>query len=159
MLRVKYFSYGSNIDINRLKGRVEFLDEPVLRGEPYILNNYELKFNAGIRFSTFAFANIEYRKGAKVEGILYDITPNQFSKLDRCEVFYDKHYFQIDENTIGCTYIAKPKTTLQKEAKPDLSYLNVIIDGCKNNGLSNTYEKLVRFKLANYKIRKSKHKL
>jgi len=160
MLTVKYFAYGSNIDIERLKSRVEFMNEPVVEGEPYSLEDYTLVFNAGMRFSTFSFANIVPRKGSKVEGILYDLTPNQFKRLDDYEMLYEKQYFQIDENTIGCVYIAKEMCTLEKEYKPDLSYLNIIIDGCQTTGLKTTYNKLVRYKLANYKLKKvSKHKL
>ncbi len=159
MLTVKYFAYGSNISYERLKSRVQFMTEPLKNGEPYVLNDYELVFNAGIDFGLNCFANIMPRRGAKVEGILYTMTPAQFSQLDRYEMFYEKHYFIIDGETLGCVYIAKQASTCKIPKKPDLTYLNVIIDGCKEQGLETTYKKLVKFKMANYRLKKSKHSL
>lgn len=159
MLTVKYFAYGSNIDIDRLKGRVEFFGDPLVNGDPYTLEGYDLVFNAGMEFTTHAFANIVPRNGAKVEGILYDMTPAQFRRLDNYEMLYEKQYFQIDEDTIGCVYIAKEDSTCRREKKPDLGYLNIIIDGCKKTGLKATYNKLAKFKSTNYKLKKgSRHK-
>lgn len=66
MLKVKYFAYGSNIDIERLKNRVEFYGERVKEEEPYTLKDYNLLFNAGIDFSLTAFANIVPKKVVKL---------------------------------------------------------------------------------------------
>lgn len=158
MLTVKYFAYGSNIKFDRLRSRVEFLTEPIVNGEQYTLDGYRLVFNAGIDFGFSAYANIEEARGYSVEGILYDLTPAQFTRLDQYEAFYEKQYFQIDESTIGCVYIAKKEMTCKKAKRPDLTYLNTIIDGCEEQGLEDTYNLLVKYKLTNYKIRKSRHK-
>lgn len=156
MLTVKYFAYGSNIDIGRLKSRVEGFGEPDIKaGVPYTLNNYSLVFNAESNFGSWAFANIMFRSGDKVEGILYDMTSEQFERLDKYEVLYEKKYFQLDSSTIACVYIAKNISF--KSKKPTLEYLNIIIDGCLDTGLINTYNKLLEYKLKNYKIRKNKH--
>ena len=126
MLTVKYFSYGSNIDINRLKNRVESFGEPDLKtGTPYTLQNYTLVFNAGNSFSFWSFANIMPKQGGIVEGILYDMTPEQFDRLDKYEALFNKHFFQLDQQTIGCVYIAW--NTTRRPSKPDLNYLNIII--------------------------------
>ena len=160
MLKVKYFAYGSNIDIERLKNRVEFYGERVKEGEPYTLKDYNLLFNAGIDFSLTAFANIVPKKGSEVEGILYNLTPTQFDRLDQYEALYEKQFFPLDKDTIACTYVARQDVTTKKEKRPDLRYLNIIIDGCKATGLKKTYEKLVKFKIKNYKLKKgNKHKL
>ena len=158
MLTVKYFAYGSNIKIDRLKNRVEYFNEKLKPGIPFILYNYELVFNAGSKFDFWSFANIVPKNGANVEGILYDMTPEQFKRLDEFEVLYEKQYFQIDTNTIGCVYISKKDNISFRKNKPTLEYLNLIIDGCRETGLINTYNKLVEYKLANYKLKKNKHK-
>lgn len=160
MLTVKYFAYGSNINLERLKNRIEsFNSQKVYRGEPFVLRDYALIFNAGMEFGTFSYANIVPQRGAKVEGVLYEITPEQFRRLDQYELFYEKQYFQIDEDTIACTYVAKEGNTTKKEVKPDLNYLNTIIDGCLEEGLTATYNALVKYKTKNYKLKKgNKHK-
>lgn len=157
MLKVKYFAYGSNISIKRLKNRVGSIFDPLVPGIPYTLENYELVFNAGSIWGPWAFANIQPKKGFKVEGILYDMSPSQFKKLDGYEILYDKHYFQIDKNTLGCVYIANNENITIRPKKPTLEYLNIIIDGCKETGLINTYNSLIDYKIKNFKIRKSKH--
>lgn len=156
MLKVKYFAYGSNLLIDRLKQRVEYFNEIVNPGIPYTLQNYKLVFNAGAGFAGFCFANIVPCLGEKVEGILYDLNPEQFERLSRYEALYEKQYFKVNENTIACTYVATVDNTLKKEKKPDLNYLN-IIDGCLESNLISTYNKLLEFKTKNYKLKKNKH--
>lgn len=160
MLNVKYFAYGSNILMDRLRSRVEYLGEPPLTGTPYILQNYSLVFNAGSMYGAYCFANVVPRQGESVEGILYDFTPEQFSRLDRFELLYEKQYFQIDQNTIGCVYVCKPENVSRRVGfcKPSLDYLNIIIDGCLETGLTRTYNNLIQYKKLNYKLKKSKHK-
>lgn len=157
MLKVKYFAYGSNLQIERLKRRVEYFDDEIKPGTIYTLQNYKLSFNAGLEFAGYCFANIIPCIGEKVEGVLYDLSPEQFSRLDKYEALYEKQYFQINGKTIACTYVATKDNTLKKDKKPDLDYLNVIIDGAQNSNLIYTYNKLLEYKLKNYKIKKSKH--
>lgn len=159
MLNIQYFAYGSNISIERLRSRVETVFEPLAQGTPYVLNNYKLVFNAGAMYGAHCYANIVPQQGESVEGILYNITPEQLSTLDRFEVLYNKHFFYLNNTTIGCVYIAKPEHTERKPKKPTLEYLNIIIDGCKETGLNRTYNQLLQYKLKNYKIRKNKHKI
>lgn len=152
MLQIKYFAYGSNLCINRLRDRVETTSAPLTTGTPYTLLNYKLVFNAGIQ----SFANIEYRVGERVEGVLYDLTPGQLKELDRYEALYEKHFFYVDKNSIGCVYICS-RFNQEKEDKPFLDYLNIIIDGCLAYNLTETYDYLLEYKLKNYKIKKSRH--
>ncbi len=159
MLNVKYFAYGSNIKYDRLKDRVEFFGElPLQRGIPYTLNGYALNFGAGAMFGGWSYANIVPMINYQVEGILYDLTPEQFERLDRYEALYEKQYFQIDKDTIGCTYIAKRYNVTKRLTKPTLEYLNIILDGCRETNLTKTYNMLLAYKLANYKLKKSKHR-
>lgn len=158
MLNVKYFAYGSNIDIERLRFRVETHLEPLRAGTPYTLQNYKLIFNAGAMFGAHCYANIIPQQGESVEGILYDMTPEQFDSLDRYEALYNKYFFSIDNTTLGCVYIAKKEHTERRPKKPTLEYLNIIIDGCQATGLNRTYHQLLEYKLRNYKLKKNRHK-
>lgn len=157
MLNVKYFAYGSNINIHRLKSRVDSHYEKITPGVPYVLQGYALIFNAGSKFGGWSFANIVPNIEASVEGILYDMTPDQFKELDRYEVLYHREYFRLDNNTIGCAYIANNDNTTIIPKKLTLDYLNIIIDGCLETGLSRTYKELLAYKKANYKLKKNKH--
>lgn len=58
-----------------------------------------------------------------------------------------------------CIYIANPNRVRLMEDRPNLEYLNLIIDGCLETGLMPTYNKLVQYKLKNYKLKRNKHKL
>jgi len=158
MLTVKYFAYGSNIDIARLKNRVEKWGLPqLLPGVPYVLKNYHLTFNAGAAYGYCSYANIVPMQGSFVEGILYDMTPEQFDLLDRCEGLYHKEFFQLDSNTIACAYVANKDSISTKRVKPTLEYLNIIIDACLATGLTRTYDSLVIYKRSNYRLKNSRH--
>ncbi len=159
MLNVKYFSFGSNILLERLRWRVDQLGI-VNPGVPFTLLNYKLVFNCcASKWIRHTYANIQYELGAKVEGLLYDLTERQLRHLDMYEALYERKYFRINDTTIGCTYVALPGCITYLEKKPELSYLNIILDGCKEAGLTNTYNSLLEYKKLNYKLKRiSKHK-
>lgn len=159
MLKVKYFAYGSNILHERLKNRVETFTEKLEPGIPYTLENYSLIFNVGGFAGNYAFANIIPNPGLKVEGLLYDLTPEQFDTLDRYETLYEKYFFPINETTIGCVYIGKNRNISRKACRPSLDYLNTIINGCKQANLTETYNALVNYKSRNYKLKRNKHSI
>jgi len=67
---VKLFSYGANMDISTLHQRhIRYIDY-----REGVLMDYQFKFNKASINRTHSFANIQYRKGAKVVGILSTIT-------------------------------------------------------------------------------------
>jgi cation transport regulator ChaC len=84
------------------------------------LNDYELKFNK-ILGDGSAAANVEYSKGKKTEGILYEIHPLNHSaleKLDKNEGVDSGHYYrriidiQINNTTVQAfIYIAEKNKT------------------------------------------------
>jgi len=158
MYNIKYFAYGSNISIERLKNRVEFANKPVKEGLKYTLKNYSLVFNVGYGYNSFA--NVIPMNNSYVEGILYDLDEDQFRILDKYEGFYHRKYFKIDEETLGCIYIARSENIGNKRIKPNIDYLNIILDGCKETGLIKTYNTLVHYKNSNYKLKKgNRHEL
>jgi len=62
-----YFGYGSNLSEKRMIERGVVFDEM----RPAKLLNYELKFNKISKQG--AVANIQYKEGSIVEGILYNV--------------------------------------------------------------------------------------
>lgn len=135
MNKVYYFAYGSNLLMKRLVYRV---GEVKIRGS-YKLYGYKLAFNA-VGYNYISFANIvPATKNDYVEGVLYELTPDQFDMLDRYEALYERNYFIINGiNGIGCTYIAKPNNT--KDFVPsDKDYVETIMEGAKDFGLHKAY--------------------
>lgn len=81
-----YFAYGSNINLEQMDYRCP--DATVVG--PVVLENYELLFRRG------GFATIEPKKGERVHGLLWSITPECERSLDLYEGyprFYDKSSF------------------------------------------------------------------
>jgi gamma-glutamylcyclotransferase (GGCT)/AIG2-like uncharacterized protein YtfP len=90
------------------------------------LENYELRFNKVSKQG--AVANVSYKKGSVVEGILYDV--ESLEQLDRYEG-YPKHYNRIQlkvNGIIAWVYIANEKY-IQEGLKPKQEYLNFLLEG------------------------------
>lgn len=132
MKKVLYFAYGSNLHIGRLIIRVG--DVSVY--STYKLYGYKLTFDA-TNFGC-SYANITKTSyNDYVEGVLYELTPAQFSELDRYEALYDKYFFDVTKNTLGCVYIARPSCTA--DGVPcKREYLETIIEGAQKFGLKQT---------------------
>lgn len=153
MKKVYYFAYGSNLLIDKLKFRVDHLGEVTVYKQ-YNLMGWKLVFNCGW-FHTFA--NIV--KGDEtdfVEGILYDLNAYQLKLLNEYEGLYETYYFDIDANSIACVYISTKKCHKVDNGKPELAYLNSILQGCADHGLTKTYLKLMKYKQDNYKLKSFK---
>jgi len=142
-----YFAYGSNLFISRLMHRVGFVE--VLKTET--LKNWKLYF------TNFGYANIKPSEPSEVEGVIYKLTGRQLLILDHYEGLYERVSMSI--NGIECfTYIDKGRfKPVLSISKPNLSYINFIIDGCLNFNLINTAEELKVYKKNNYKVKSNKH--
>jgi gamma-glutamylcyclotransferase (GGCT)/AIG2-like uncharacterized protein YtfP len=157
MNKLFYFAYGSNMWHERI---IERLGLTPRRGI-YRLLNYTLVFNAGWH-KRCAYANIMAANpiiNDYVEGVLYEPNDRQIAELDKYEgypVNYQKRYKSIifnGEEIIIFWYESTNYRYIVNEAKPALSYLNIILDGCAQNGLNETYEKLLMYKLNNYTVK------
>lgn len=147
------FAYGSNMLLERLAVRIDHLG-PIKVVGTYVLQNYEMLFNAGGQF-----ANIRPCPGAVVEGVLYELNHTQMVQMDWYERLYERQYTDIiyqGQPYILCTYVCVDKRSLHV-GKPLLPYLNFCLDGALENGLKATYNKLLEYKHKNYKLKKSKH--
>jgi len=133
---MKYFAYGSNLHKQRMIDRcIIFTDM-----KPAKLYDYELKFNKVSKQG--AVANIVYKQGSVVEGILYDV--QSLELLDKYEGVKSGHYSRIIlkiENVDAYVYICENQQHIQEGLKPNKEYLNHLLEG-KNYLSSEYFEKL-----------------
>ena len=87
---VKYFAYGSNMDIDRMKQRcptAEVLGSAVLRDYALGFTVYSQGWDAGA-------ADIIYEPGQEVWGVVYVLDTQDLDRLDHCEGCPD-HYRRV----------------------------------------------------------------
>ena len=124
-----YFAYGSNLNHIQMKRRCK---------DSVYLKNINLKdFSLTFR-SKYRAADIEYKKGSKVPGGLFEISKNDEKKLDVYEDFpnlYKKYYFYYYGKRV-MTYTMVKKSVFKF---PTERYLNIVKRGYKDCGLDNKY--------------------
>lgn len=137
---IKYFAYGSNMDMSRLSNR-GVNPETKHKGT---LKNWKLKFNKKASAGDWGFANIEQSEGDSVEGLVFSIKESDIKLLDKFEGA-PKHYrreileIETDIESIKCiTYIAQIEY-LVEGLKPTKEYIGFLINGSKL--LSTEYQK------------------
>lgn len=116
------------------------LDKSIKRIGTYVLKGFKLEFNCGKRYE--AFANVVKTGSPKdfVEGVLYELTPEQVYVLDHYEgvpYHYVKFYFQ-DNGRIIYGYLSESED-FKSSALPTLFYLRTIQKGAEENDLYHTY--------------------
>ena len=142
-----YFAYGSNMDLDRINDRLDYLGkltEPV----PYKLHGYTLCFNAESVCPNCNFANIQEANSEQyVEGLLYQLNHDQFKRLDSIETLYERQYFNIDQQ-IATTYICTDKFYLGNRFSMEYDYFNLLYKAAINNVFNTTLEKLEQYILS-----------
>ena len=131
------FCYGSNMDQQRMIDRNVKFDK-IISGK---LLNYELKFNK-ISKKQGAVANIEYKEGSIVEGVLYNV--EDLTILDKYEGVSSGHYNRILLNVEGVAayvYICENPQYIKEGLKPTQEYLNHLLEG-KNYMSEEYFQKL-----------------
>lgn len=127
---MKYFAYGSNMDAERMRKRGVNFSQRIHA----ILKGYSLRFNKMTsRNLKEGYANIIPDKKGIVEGVLYNISDSDLSKLDEYEG-YPNHYdrikvkVQLDdgEEVETVTYIAQ-SNKVREGLKPSRAYLNYLL--------------------------------
>lgn len=142
-----YFGYGSNINLVSLKAKGVI----PLSSEPAVLPGWKLKFNVQHWFQhEGGMANIEPSKDSNdlVEGMLHYCADEQLASLDTMES-YGVGYGRIEvevktrkEKIKAQTYIGLADF-INNECLPTRRYLNILLKGTKDAGLSQSYmEKL-----------------
>jgi gamma-glutamylcyclotransferase (GGCT)/AIG2-like uncharacterized protein YtfP len=139
---IKYFAYGSNMDMSRLSTRGV---NPITRSKG-TLKNWKLKFNKKASAGDWSFANIEPSEGDSVEGLVFDIKEGDLKLLDKFEGaprHYRREILIVETYTeeIKCiTYVAQPEHIMEG-LLPQKDYIQFLINGSKL--LSEEYQKML----------------
>jgi hypothetical protein len=127
-----YFAYGMNTNIDEMTQRCP---KAINLGR-CTLKDFELKFRH--------HADIDYKHGSEMEGVLWDITEDCERALDRLEgypYYYDKIEVVVNPATLvdNMTHIvamAYIMTAKGQEEAPSLGYEDCLIEGYTANGLN-----------------------
>jgi hypothetical protein len=142
---VKIFAYGSNLTVQRLRGRV---------GEVRILGAARLDRHA-LRFhkrgkdgSGKADAFFTDDPADRVWGVVYEIDPSRKPDLDRVEMGYREKEVDLATESGGKIraqlYIASPGT-IDAALKPFTWYRDLALNGARAHGLPGSYvERIAR---------------
>jgi gamma-glutamylcyclotransferase (GGCT)/AIG2-like uncharacterized protein YtfP len=128
-----YFAYGSNINLDQMAHRCPGA-VPVM---PVALRGYELSFRG-----MSGVATILPKEGAKVHGLLWDLTPACEQSLDHYEGYphlYSKESVVVinEKDNTGYRVMAYIMTSAHAKIpqEPSSWYFNGILDGYKQNGI------------------------
>jgi gamma-glutamylcyclotransferase len=129
---MNYFAYGSNLSKKQMNERVPG-NKPKFTA---VLPNHKLLFAGYSRQWKGGTASVKPFRGQRVEGAVYDITEDQFKKLDRFEDYpmtYDHLKVTVwtdsDQQIEAVTYIKKEQSP---ETKPSAEYLAAIRQGYRD---------------------------
>ncbi|MDA3616340.1 gamma-glutamylcyclotransferase family protein [Polluticaenibacter yanchengensis] len=128
---MKYFAYGSNMNMNRMRERnINYSSQKSAK-----LENFKLVFNKKAKDGDYSYANLEVSEGNFVEGIIYEFPDNEITNLDKAEgypIHYDKiKVTVIDENKDqieALTYIAQ-SDKIVTGLLPTSDYLSHLLAG------------------------------
>lgn len=152
MKRLLYFAYGSNMKMERMEGRCG----NVTKVGTYTLLGWRLVFNVN-----YGYANIVQGEPTdKVHGVLYHLDDHQIHSLDAYEGYpwsYQKTYYSAGTDIIF-VYRAVNRWNIEYR-KPRLEYLNLILEGARENQLTELYNNLIDYKNENYKLKKPAQKI
>ena len=137
-----YFAYGRNVHIDEFTGRIKGNPLMVCRG---ILPGYKLAFSktSGPKPDT-GYATIEPCAKEWVEGVLYLITEEQLSELDKYEGYPNEYTrLKVKVWNIDLKMWVNAETYVAVEANPNLKppkeYVEIILEGARIIGLSSEW--------------------
>jgi gamma-glutamylcyclotransferase (GGCT)/AIG2-like uncharacterized protein YtfP len=136
-LTENYFAYGSNMDGAQLAERVG----PMQCLGVGRLKDHILAFNRRGTYRPGGVASVEPKSGRDVYGVVWRISPDGLSELDRIEdpAAYHRQSMIIEMRsgeTIRCqVYVSFPEGVVS----PDPDYLDLIIRAAKKVGLPADY--------------------
>jgi hypothetical protein len=142
---MKYFTYGSNLNIADLKKWSKKRDEeiPILKNPKITkLENYAIGFTRKSKERGGGVADLILNKGDFCYGVTFDTTENDFKILDKKEgVKKDGAgaYERLELENGVITYKVRVKDA--DFIQPSEEYLNIIIDGARNYNLPSKWIK------------------
>jgi len=149
--KVWYFAYGSNLNVDQMKSRI---GEWQL-AKRAIVRNYKLVFNVFSKQRGSYSANLQETNNFEdtVSGVVYHITQDQLSKLQKSEGVapMDIRVELEDGNEISHAKVFIWKTT-EKEHEPHKDYRRIIEQGFLQHGYPDSSAKKI---FERFSIRKS----
>ncbi|MEK7130751.1 MAG: gamma-glutamylcyclotransferase family protein [Patescibacteria group bacterium] len=147
-----YFAYGSNMDVEQLKERFKKISDANFSVIGIaILPKYDFRFNKKSTVDGSGKANIISDQKSEVEGVIFELTDEQFKVLDEIEKGYHRKNITVNlqkQSIKVITYIADIRS-LCKGLSPTEEYLEKITKGAKYFNLSKSYQE----KLSSYKTK------
>lgn len=136
-----YFAYGSNM------ARAIFLE--TRRMQPLAsqcgwLDGYRLCFNIPVGPGERGVANLLREVGARTHGVLYQLSIDDFDRLDGTEGVSFGLYQRVPVSIVTAQHGVIEAWTYQSTAitdgrKPSLRYIQLLLDGARENGLPGEY--------------------
>ncbi|MDE2694079.1 MAG: gamma-glutamylcyclotransferase [Paracoccaceae bacterium] len=135
---VKYFSYGSNMSASYLK---KIRNVKTSLSQVAKLKDYQFVMNMpGPNFIEPGFGNITEKKGFYVEGMLHEISDDDFRRIVASE---GEDYMVADISLETDSGLQLSKTLIYKsdvkELKTSRRYLKLIVNAARENKLSIEY--------------------
>lgn len=131
-----YFAYGSNMNLKQMAYRCP---KAQVLGRA-VLTDYSLIFRGNSKGN--GVASIQPEKGARVEGVLWAVTPLCQASLDLYEGYphlYGKEEISVHidgKRKAGVEVYVMTEPYQSQPAMPSWYYLQEILNGCRDNGIS-----------------------
>jgi hypothetical protein len=130
----RYFAYGSNLDLGRMRARVAAVG---VIG-PALLRGMRLAFDKRGRDGS-AKANLTEDAGSRVWGVLYTLERTQLPILDAFEPDYERVRVAVERQGVRLpaeTYVSKLRApALEAHAW----YKQLVVEGARAQGLPDAY--------------------
>ncbi len=155
MERIFYFAYGSNMnqeDLDRYCQKNGNNKIPLNERNPRkaVLKDYELVFNYYSSTRGGGAANIEPKTGSSVEGVVFDLTEDEFEiirKKEGAPNYYKEKIVSVYIEGSPVQVYTFQVTEGKKEDViqfPTQKYINIIIEGAKEFSLSDAWIKKLK---------------
>ena len=141
-----YFSYGSNISLEKMQ---KLCPQAILIGVGY-LSDYQLVFTTHLEQRSRGGADVVPQADAQVWGLVYQISDAELAAMD-ANKFYPEIYDRIEvyiqlrdtqATTIAWTYVMQDK---QKSfAQPSADYIQLLLNAAQANGFPMAYQEYLR---------------
>jgi|AntAceMinimDraft_1070359.scaffolds.fasta_scaffold165583_2 hypothetical protein len=146
---VNYFCYGANLNPSVLATRT--LTAPKdLEFERAVLKDHRLCFNVGAPGLGPQAASVVKEEGSEVHGLVYRLAPAQYALLLASEgvpLAYRARAVQVSTYSLNkrlrVQTLFAPNFSDSKEGRPSKRYLDLIVDGAREQGLSERYQELL----------------
>ena len=140
--KVKYFAYGSNMNTDRIKGRISSA-ECIGIGK---LNDYKLVCNKKSTDGS-AKANVEEKEDAEVWGVIFEINKNDLVFLDRIERGYKRIEVKIKMGDSVINVYTYSSGNITKDKRVFSDYKGHIVSGAEENNLPKEYIERLKKKI------------